>query len=174
MGLSPSGCPGDLINSSSFTPFGLVRSSFGDPNAWEAGKALQTALRAARPTPAGLGPWPSENAGLGQGCPFPARSQCPKDLSREAERSAPPSSALRWQLDKKWLKPGKSMFLENVGGTFPGPHLVVSSGGPTPSTVTPELKSASRSHRHTCCDRQPEALPLGPAQSCYPWASQQH
>lgn len=34
------------------------------------------------------------------------------------------------------------MFLENVGGTFPWQHLVVSSAGPTPSTVTPEQELA--------------------------------
>lgn len=56
---------------------------------------------------------------------------------RSLERSAFFWSTPRWRLDEKWLKPGISLFLENVGGTFPWQHLVISSGSPTPSTVTP-------------------------------------
>lgn len=45
--------PGGLINSPFSSPVSLTRPSFGDPNAWETGKPLRTALR---PTPAGRCP----------------------------------------------------------------------------------------------------------------------
>lgn len=58
------------------------------------------------------------------------------------------------------------MFLENVAGTFPWQHLVVSSGGPTPSTVTPEQELAEDCFSARCSKdvylliTEPEALLL--------------
>lgn len=55
------------------------------------------------------------------------------------------------------------MFLENVGGTFPGPHLVVSSGSPTPSTLTleqdPRAELPPAQIDKSALTPQPEVLP---------------
>ena len=65
------------------------------------------------------------------------------------------------------------MFLQNVGGTFPWPHLVVSSGSPTPSTVTPEKEPSYEeppAQRGTpVAHLEAAALLLGPPQRCSPY-----
>lgn len=52
------------------------------------------------------------DAGAGtQVCGVPVRSQCPSQMPRRLQRSVLLWSAPRWHSDKKWLKPGNSMFL---------------------------------------------------------------
>lgn len=74
-----------------------------------------------------------------QGCQLPSQdSRSPDQVPEKAGEVCPAPVSSQMAVGKKRLKPGDSMFQQKAGGTFPRPHLVVSSGSPTPSPVAPE------------------------------------